>query len=258
VILDTFEAQKFQIDPERMEGLINERTRALILNTPNNPTGACFTPETLHAIADIAIRHDLIVIADDIYSALCYNAPFLPITTLEGMRERTITINSFSKNFVMTGWRIGNVIGPDYILKTIQAINENVMFTAPSISQRAALYAIRDRRRIQGVIVGEYKERVMKAASRIGCIPDMKVLPPESSFYLFINVKGTGLSSAVVADRILEEAHVLVLPGNAFGACGEGYVRIACTVPEERLMEAFDRIARMELFSGGKTARTSA
>ena len=244
VELATYEEDDFQICIDRLESLITERTKALVINSPSNPTGNCLTVETMEKIAEIAEKHDLIVIADDIYTSFSYRNPFVPFASLPGMRERTITLNSFSKNFTMTGWRVGNIIAPNYIIKTIQQINENVVFTAPSVSQRAAIYALRHRAEIQPVMIEEYRSRMFYAAERINEIPKLSVLyPPKGSFYLFVNIKETGLTSEEAADRILEEAHVLTLPGNAFGSCGEGYLRIACTVDKKTLGEAFDRIA---------------
>ena len=247
VELPTYEEEDFQINIERLETLITERTKALVINSPSNPTGNCLTVETMEKIAEIAERHDLIVIADDIYTAFSYQNPFVPFGSLPGMKERTIILNSFSKNFTMTGWRVGNIIAPDYIIKVIQQINENVVFTAPSISQRAAIHALRHRAEVQPPMVEEYRKRMFYAAERINQIPKLSVIyPPKGSFYLFMNIKETGLSSVEAADRILEEAHVLMLPGDAFGTCGEGYVRIACTVNVDTLKEAFDRIEKIQ------------
>jgi len=204
------------------------------------------TVETMEKIAKIAEKYDLIVVADDIYIVFSYQSPFVPFASLPGMKERTVILNSFSKNFTMTGWRVGNVIAPDYMIKIIQQINENVVFTAPSISQRAAIYALRHRDEVQPEMIEEYRKRIFYAAERINEIPKISVIyPPKGSFYLFINIKETGLSSVEAADYILREAHVNTLPGNAFGACGEGYVRIACTVGVDVLKEAFDRIAKI-------------
>ena len=249
VELPTYEEEDFQIDTGRLESLINERTKAVVINSPSNPTGNCLTVETMEKIAAIAKKHDLIVISDDIYTSFSYQNPFVPIASLAGMRERTIILNSFSKNFTMTGWRIGNIIAPDYIIRTIQQINENVVFTAPSISQRAAIYALRNRDVIQPPMIEEYRKRMFYAAERINEIPKLSVIyPPKGSFYLFMNIKESGLTSVEACDLILREAHVLMLPGNAFGNCGEGYVRIACTVNVDTLKEAFDRIAKIKEF----------
>ena len=244
--LPTYEEEDFQINVDRLESLITERTKALVINSPSNPTGNCLTVETMEKIAEIAEKHDLIVVSDDIYTAFSYQNPFVPFASLPGMKERTIIINSFSKNFTMTGWRVGNIIAPDYIIKIVQQINENVVFTAPSISQRAAIFALEHRDEVQPPMIEEYRKRMFYAAERINAIPKISVIyPPKGSFYLFINIKETGLSSVDAADMFLREAHVLTLPGNAFGECGEGYVRIACTVNVDTLKEAFDRIEKV-------------
>lgn len=244
VELPTYEEEDFQISVERLEGLITERTKALIINSPSNPTGNCLTTETMEKIAAIAEKYDLLVISDDIYTAFSYQTEFVPFASLPGMRKRTIVLNSFSKNFTMTGWRVGNIIAPAEIIRVVQQINENVVFTAPSVSQRAALFALRNRKEIQPPMVEEYRRRMFYAAERVNQIPKLSVLyPPKGSFYLFINCKAAGLSSEDASALLLEKAHVLTLPGNAFGDCGEGFLRIACTVSVERLGEAFDRIA---------------
>ncbi|MEL7648532.1 MAG: pyridoxal phosphate-dependent aminotransferase [Sedimentibacter sp.] len=248
VPLITCEEEDFQINVKRLEKIITERTKAIVINSPSNPTGNVLSRKTLENIRDIAVKHDLIVISDDIYTSFCFDEPFVPIASIEGMKERTIIINSFSKNFTMTGWRIGNIIAPDYIIKVIQQINENVVFTSPSISQRGAIYALKNRDIIQPDMIREYRDRVFYAAERINNIPNMSVLKPKGTFYLFVNIKKTGLSSAQISDMILREAHVLTIPGIAFGDCGEGYVRIACTLSIDKLKEAFDRIQNMKIF----------
>lgn len=241
--LCTYEEEDFQVNVERLESLINERTKAIVLNTPSNPTGNCLTLDTMKKIAEIAVKHDLLVISDDIYTSFSYQNEFIPFASLPGMSERTIILNSFSKNFTMTGWRLGNIIAPDYIIKVIQQINENVVFTAPSISQRAGIYALKHRKEVQPDMVKEYKDRMFYAAERINQIDGLSVLyPPGGTFYLFVNIKETGMTSEEFCDFILKNAHILVLPGNAFGTCGEGYIRIACTVSIDVLKEALDRV----------------
>lgn len=246
VVLDTYEEEDFQINTERLEGLITERTKAIVVNTPNNPSGNCFTAQTMNSIAEIARKYDLLVISDEIYGLYSFGEPFMSMLQVPGMKERTIVLNSFSKDFTMTGWRIGHIIAPDYIIRTIQQINENVVFTAPSISQRAAIFALNNRKQIQPPMKAEYEKRVRYAADRINGIPHLSVMQPQGTFYLFFNIKDTGLTSNEAADRILKEAHVLTLPGNAFGDCGEGYLRIACTVGVDELKEAFDRIEKID------------
>lgn len=247
-ILETYEEEEFQVNPDRLEKLITNRTKAIVINTPNNPTGTCFSRKTLESIAEAAKKHDLLIIADDIYTLFSYAEPFIPITALEDMKERTITIGSFSKDYSMTGWRIGYVLAPDFIVKTIKDVNENNVFTAPSISQRAALHALRYRDDIQPTILEEYKKRIMYAYERIVKINNMSVLYPRGSIYLFVNIKSTGFTSEEIAKIMFEEAHLLVLPGTTFGACGQGYIRLAMTVGVDKLKEAFDRIEKMDIF----------
>ena len=248
VEMDTYEEEDFQINIDRLKSLITPRTKALIINTPSNPTGSCLSADTLGEIAKIAEEEDLIVIADDIYTSYSFEKDFIPFMSMPGMRERTITINSFSKNFIMTGWRVGNIIAPAFIVRVLKDMGENIVYSAPAPSQRAAIYALRNRKVIQPPIIAEYRKRMEYAAERINRIPWMSVItPPKGSFYLFINIKKSGLSSLDAADMILEKAHVLLLPGNAFGRCGEGYLRLACTVGVDKLEEAFDRIEKIEL-----------
>lgn len=248
VSLKTDEEESFQVNIDRLRSLINNRTKAIIINTPNNPTGACLSKEILVAIAQIASENDLIIIADDVYPSFSYGEPFVPIMTLEGMKERTITIGTFSKEYAMTGWRVGYVIGPTFIVDCIKSINEGICYNTSSISQRAALHALRIRELIQPQMVEDFRKRLEYGYERVNKIPNMSMLPPQGALYLFVNIKGTGLTSIEVSKKILQEAHVLVVPGIAFGQQGEGYIRVSCTVPMDKLTEAFDRIERMEIF----------
>ncbi|MEK6265067.1 MAG: pyridoxal phosphate-dependent aminotransferase [Clostridium sp.] len=247
VELETLEEEEYQINIEKLEQVITERTKAIVVNSPNNPTGAVFSLDTLNKIADMAIKYDLLIIADEIYGAYTFKDDFISMITLPKIRDRLIIINSFSKDYTMTGWRIGNIIAPKAIISTCQLVNENVVFTAPSISQRGAIYALRNRETIQPPAIELYKERVRYATKRINDIPWMSVPEPKGTFYLFINIKKTGLSSAKVSEILLDKAQVLTIPGNAFGACGEGYVRIACTVDIKELEKAFDRVETINL-----------
>lgn len=250
VFLETFEEEGFQINIGRLERLITNRTKAIILNTPNNPSGARFSGDTLNSIALIAEKYDLIVIADDIYGLYTFDSQknSSPFMDIKNMKERTITICSSSKDYAMTGWRVGYIIAPNYLIDAIEKVNENNVFTAPSVSQRALLHAIRNRKIIQPKLFEAFKERVFYAYERICATKNMSVLPPRGTFYLFPNIKETGLTSQEVAISMLEETHVLVIPGNGFGKSGEGFIRIACTVGTDKLKEAFDRINQMDIF----------
>ena len=242
----TLEEEDFQINMDRLREVITDRTKAIIINSPGNPTGSCLTLETLQALAEVVEEKDLIVIADDIYTTFSFQNPFIPFASLPGMNKRTITINSFSKNFMMTGWRVGNIIAPPEIIKVIRKINEALMFAAPSMSQRAALYSLRLRHEFQPAFVEEYRKRMYYASERINAIPWMSVLyPPKGSFYLFVNIKRTGLTSEEAVMKILEDAHVLTLPGSEYGTSGQGFIRICCTVGIETLAEVFDRLEKI-------------
>ncbi len=247
VELPTREEDGWAIDPARLEAAIGPRTRALILNNPCNPTGAAYGMDTYEAVAQAARRHELVVLVDEIYTDYMYDLPFVPFRGMPDMAERTITLNSFSKNYIMTGWRVGCIIAPPQVVRAVQAINENLVYSAPSVSQRAALHALRLRDEIGTVYTDAYKERVLYAAQRINAIPKLSVRPPQGTFYLFINIRATGLTSAQFCQKLRQQAHVAMVPGNAFGQAGEGYVRIACTVSQEKLAQAFDRIAALEL-----------
>lgn len=245
--LDTLESEGFNLNIDRLEALITERTKMIVINSPNNPTGKIFDKQTLARVAELAIRHDLLILSDEIYGAFTFGKTVESMIHFSEIKERLIILNSFSKNFLMTGWRVGNIIAPPNIIRTCQVVNENVVFTAPSISQRAALYALKHRQRIQESFIGTYTKRVLYAAKRINQIPWMSVLEPEGTFYLLINIQKTGLSAIEVSKMLLDKAQVLTIPGESFGRCGAGYVRIACTVDVDTLKEAFDRIERIRL-----------
>lgn len=246
VVLDCVEEEGFQINVEKMEQLITERTKAILVNTPNNPTGVCMTKETLLAVGELAKKYDLLLIADDIYTAYSFSEPFIPMMSLPGMKERTVTLNSYSKDYTMTGWRVGQIIAPPPVIRAINSVNDAVMFTAPSVSQRAAIHAIRNRKTIQPPMIEEYRKRVYYTSERISGIKNFSALPPQGTFYILINIKKLGMSCMEASDLILNEAHVLTVPGISFGACGEGYVRIACTKEIDVLKEAFDRMERVK------------
>ncbi len=245
--MPTYEEEDFQINIERFESMITDKTKAVLIHSPSNPTGSCHSMDTMKSIAKIAQKYDLLVISDEIYTAYSFQEKFVPFSSLPGMKERTITINSFSKNFLMTGWRIGNIVAPKHIIDVMKYVNINLIFCAPAPAQRGAIHALRHRHEVQPQIIEEYRGRMEYAAKRINEIPWMSTLEPKGSFYLFINIKKTGLTSKEAVEMILDKAHVLLFPGSMFGDCGEGYLRLCCTVGKEKLGEAFDRIAKIEL-----------
>jgi len=246
VLVATKFEENFNINVDRLERAVTDKTKALILNNPCNPTGVAYDVETLKAIADFAIRHDLLVIADDIYTSFDYTKPFVPIASLPGMFERTICVNSASKNFVMTGMRIGNVVAPAYIIFAIKTVIEATTYSAPAISQRAAIHAFRHFDEFEADVVKTFRDRVNYAYERLSAMPFIDVLPVYGTFYIFPSVAKTGLDGFEFSNRLFNECHIKVIPGGVFGPSGKDCIRISCTVSLETLKEAFDRIEKME------------
>lgn len=241
VVHHTLEENGFVIDFNILKDQITDKSKAIIINTPNNPSGVCLNLEVLETLAQFAREHDLIIIADDIYTAYHFEFDFMPLRRLY---DKTITICSFSKDYCMTGWRIGYVLADPIVISTMQTINENNVFTAPSISQRAALYALNHKEQIQAPLIDIFKARLHYAYERICSNPYLSVLRPEGSIYLFVNITKTGMDDTTFAKYLLDKAHILVLPGRSFGNY-TSYIRLAMTVDIETLKEAFDRIDQL-------------
>ncbi len=201
--------------------------------------------ETLELLVRVAEEYDLLIAADEIYTAYFYEGAFRPIRTLPGAAERTLTLNSFSKDYLMTGWRVGSIIAAPDLVRAVNRINGALVYSAPSVSQRAAIAALAMRESIRREYAARYRKRVFRAADRIERIPYLDLCRPRGSFYLFPGIKRTGLSSARFCAELLEKAHVLVSAGDMFGRTGEGHFRIACTVDDARMEEAFDRMEKL-------------
>lgn len=242
VFIPTFEKDGFQIDVEVLKAAITEKTRAIIINSPNNPTGAVFSPETFEKIAAVAIEHDLLILSDEVYEAFCFDDTFVPMAAFAP--ENTITFSSFSKAFAMTGWRIGYMIAPESINLTAKLINEAIAYSAPTPSQRAGIYALNHYDTLVPQVVAVFKERLTYIEQRVAEIPFLSLSPIKGSMYAFINIEQTGLDSVSFVEKLLKETSVLMIPGKAFGeTTGDGYVRLAATQSLDLLKEAFDRIA---------------
>ncbi|WP_213336426.1 pyridoxal phosphate-dependent aminotransferase [Enterococcus casseliflavus] len=242
VFIPTFEKDGFQIDVEVLKAAITEKTRAIIINSPNNPTGAVFSPETFEKIAAVAIDHDLLILSDEVYEAFCFDDTFVPMAAFAP--ENTITFSSFSKAFAMTGWRIGYMIAPESINLTAKLINEAIAYSAPTPSQRAGIYALNHYDTLVPQVVAVFKERLTYIEQRVAEIPFLSLSPVKGSMYAFINIEQTGLDSVSFVEKLLKETSVLMIPGKAFGeTTGDGYVRLAATQSLDLLKEAFDRIA---------------
>lgn len=243
--VETHAADNYRIREETLEAAVSPQTKAIIFNNPNNPTGMGYEDRDLDVLARVAIRHDLLVVADEIYTTYIYEGSFRPIRTYPGMKERTVTLNSFSKNYLMTGWRIGALIAEPALLKVVERVNGSLIYTAPAISQRAAIEALELRDSIRDIYISEYKKRVLYAADRVEAISYFDLVRPKGTFYLFPGIRKTGMSSREFCDYALEHVGVLMSPGDVFGKGGVGHVRMACTVGVERLAEAFDRLGSL-------------
>ena len=244
VFLPTYEEDGFQIDVALLKEKITPKTKAIILNSPNNPTGAVFSEETFREIAQVAIEHNLYILSDEVYEAFCFQETFTPMATFAP--ENTITFGSFSKAFAMTGWRIGYMIAPDYINEVAKLINEGVTYSAPTLSQQAGIYALQHFDEFVDPIVEVFQTRLEYVAQRVAKIPFLLLHPVKGSIYAFINIQKTGLTSVPFVEKLLKETQVLVIPGKAFGeTTGDEYIRLAATQNLDLLKEAFDRIERM-------------
>ncbi|MEW5897579.1 MAG: aminotransferase class I/II-fold pyridoxal phosphate-dependent enzyme [Bacillota bacterium] len=242
VTVPTTMDEGFRVTAGKIETALTPRTKILILSYPNNPTGAVMDRRTLLEIAELAQARDLLIISDEIYSRLTYTGEHTCLAGLPGMRERTVLLNGFSKAYAMTGWRIGYAAGnPDFIA-AMTKIHQYTMLCAPITAQMAALEALKNGRLAMTQMVQQYNRRrllVMHAFRDMG----LPCFEPGGAFYAFPEIAGTGLSSEEFAERLLKEEKVAVVPGNAFGPSGEGFVRCSYAASVEDLTEAFRRMA---------------
>ncbi|HEY2916341.1 MAG TPA: aminotransferase class I/II-fold pyridoxal phosphate-dependent enzyme [Candidatus Limnocylindrales bacterium] len=234
----------FALDPAAVEAAITPRTKALFLGYPCNPTGAVLPPEVQAKLAEIAVRHDLLVYSDEIYDRLAYGTyRHRPMSTLPGMRDRTILMGGFSKAYAMTGWRVGWLAAPPAILEGILKVHQYGIMSAPTTAQDAALVALTDGEPDVQRMLAEYDRRrrlVVDGFNAMG----LATFEPRGAFYAFPRISSTGLDAETFAQRLLEEEHVAVIPGTAFGASGEGHVRACYATSYEQLEEALRRIGR--------------
>ena len=248
VMVPTGPEDGWRFKAKEAEKYVTEKTKGIYICTPNNPTGACLHPEDLQEIYELAEKYDLLIYSDEIYTAFSYDVPFQSMLSVPGAAKRTVVINSMSKNYVATGARLGWVIAPKEIIGAIAMEGLHMVYSAPSISQRMARFALTEGKPYMAPIMAEFKERMFKTAERINKIPHLHVpSPPPGTFYLFVDVRETGLSDLEFALKVLKDAHVALVPGSDFGDCGAGFVRICATVGLPKLMEAMDRIEALGL-----------
>lgn len=237
------EENEFRLTAEELEAAITPRTKILVLPFPNNPTGAIMTKEDLEPIAELVKKYDLYVLSDEIYSELTYKTEHVSIASLPGMRERTLVINGFSKGFAMTGWRLGYICGPEIITEQMLKIHQFAIMCAPTNSQYAAIEGLRNCEDEVLQMRTSYNQRrryLLNEFKKIG----LRCFEPFGAFYVFPCIKEFGMTSEEFAERFLEEEKVAVVPGTAFGECGEGFVRISYAYSLEDLKEAVGRFER--------------
>lgn len=239
------EENDYQIDLDQIESLITPKTKMLVINTPGNPTGVVQSYETLERLADIAKRHNLIVVSDEIYEKLVYDgAKHVSIAALPGMKERTITLNGFSKCYSMTGWRLGYVAAPVEFIKAMVRVHAYINTCAPSFVQEAGITALEKAEPDVQEMVKEYQRRRDYAVSAINAIDGLSCKTPGGAFYIFVNIKALGKTSAEMADYLLDHAKIAAVPGSAFGPQGEGYIRLSYACSYERIVEAMERLKK--------------
>ena len=234
---------EFRVTVEQLAAALTPRTKALLIGYPNNPTGAVMPREDLAAIARFAEQHDLIVISDEIYASLTYDGEHTCFASLPGMRDRTILLNGFSKAYAMTGWRIGYAMGNADFIGAMTKIHQYTMLCAPITAQIAAIEAIKQGTASRNKMVDEYDRRrrlMVDGLRNIG----LDCFEPRGAFYVFPSIRNTGLTSLQFAEQLLQAEKVALVPGDAFGACGEGFVRCSYASSSKNLSEALDRIGR--------------
>jgi aminotransferase len=244
VFVSTDASDSWELSPAEVEAAITPRTKVLFLGYPCNPTGAVLSEDKLRALAEIADRHDLIVVSDEIYDRLVYGGHrHVPISSLDGMRERTVLIGGFSKAYAMTGWRVGYACAPREILEGIVKVHQYQIMSAPTTAQDGALIALKTAETDVQRMVQEYDRR---RRMFVGGLNDIGLPTPEpkGAFYAFPSIASTGLTSEQFSERLLYEEHVAVVPGSAFGPSGEGHVRATLATSYEDLGEALVRIRR--------------
>ena len=243
VIIELKAENEFRLTPEELLEHITDKTKLLVLPFPNNPTGAIMEQKDLEAIAKVIIEKDLYVLSDEIYSELTYKEDHVSIASIPGMQERTILINGFSKAFAMTGWRLGYVAAPRYMMKQMVKVHQFCIMAAPTTSQYAAIEAMRscdDEVEEMRTAYNQRRRFLVHEFQRMG----IECFEPEGAFYIFPSIKKFGMTSEEFATKLLNEEKVAIVPGSAFGACGEGYLRVSYAYSIEELKEALGRLER--------------
>ena len=239
------EKNQFQPDIAEIAAKITPRSKALIFNSPNNPTGTVFSEETLQQIAALAVKHDLWVIADEIYARILFNGEYKSIYAMPGMAERTIIIDGFSKSFAMTGWRLGYAVAPKAFIDALDLLVLNTFTCTAEFSQVAAIEALRDSTSAVDAMVLEYRKRRDLFVTKLNQIPGFRCQSPDGAFYAWVNIDDTGIPAEEVQRLLLEEAGVAGIAGAAFGSAGKKYLRFSLVSARNLLEDALERIERV-------------
>jgi len=239
------EKNQFQPDVAEIASKITPRSKALIFNSPNNPTGTVFSEDTLKQIAVLAVKHDLWVIADEIYARILFSGEYKSIYAMPGMKERTIIIDGFSKSFAMTGWRLGYAVAPKHFIDALDMLVLNTFTCTAEFSQVAAIEALTDSTNAVDAMVLEYRKRCDLFVDKLNKIPGFRCQSPDGAFYAWVNIEETGLSAEEIQRLLLEEAGVAAIAGAAFGPAGKSYLRFSLVSARNLLEEALERIERV-------------
>ncbi len=235
---------EFRVDVEELARLITPRTRMLILNSPANPTGGVLTREDLEAIAELCLKHDLVVLSDEIYSRILYEGEHISIASFPGMLERTIILDGFSKTYAMTGWRLGYGVMPEPLAEAVTRLMINSNSCTAAFTQIAGIAALTGPQDEVDRMVAAFRERREVMVEGLNRLPGFRCLKPKGAFYAFPNIEGAGMSSRELAHYVLEEAGVAVLSGTAFGEYGEGFLRLSFANSIENIQKALERIEK--------------
>ncbi len=236
------ESRDFTIDIDEVASQVTDKTKLMIINSPNNPCGSILSEEDLMALADLAKENDVVVMTDEIYRRFLYEGEYHSITSIPGMRGRTVILDGFSKTYAMTGWRAGYGVMPLELVEPISRLVTNSVSCTASFTQMAMLEALGGPQEDSVQMVAEFKSRRDLFVNGLNSIPGIRCAMPKGAFYAFPNIEGTGLTSSKFADRILEEAGVACLAGESFGVYGKGFIRFSFANSKENIEKALDRI----------------
>ncbi len=239
------EERKFSFDPDEFRALVNKRTKLVILNSPQNPTGGVLSKAVLEAIAEVAIAHDLSVLSDEVYNNILYEGTFTSMASLPGMRERTVILDGLSKTYAMTGWRLGYGVMPQELARQVERLTINTVSCTSHFSQYGAIAAITGSQEPVAAMVAEFRRRRDFIVDGLNKIKGVRCVMPQGAFYAFPNITGTGFSSKELERRLLEEAGVATLSGTAFGRYGDGYLRLSYANSLENIRRALERFAAL-------------